>query len=90
MDAAGPSKPKGPHPSRKRESARKLCPPAPAPTKNAQPTLPLKVLQGAGTQRTDSTRPGFGRETLFVTRKTKLGALIGRARTLIMDEGYVF
>jgi len=75
-------------PSKTHHKRNKLRPPPPAaPTRARERTLPLKVLQGAGTQRTENARPGFARDTIFVTRKTKLGALIGRARTLVIDEG---
>jgi hypothetical protein len=91
MDAppAGPSRPSS---SRSIRPLRKLRPPAPAaPVREgkstATKTLPTKVLQGARTRRTDTARAGFGRDTLFVTRKTGLGALIARARSLVVDEG---
>jgi hypothetical protein len=84
--AAGPSRPRGPHPSHTKDST-KLQPPAPPPHKITEPTLPIKVLQGQGARRTDTQRPGFGRDTIFVSRKTKLGSLLARAQGLILHEG---
>ncbi|ORX38293.1 hypothetical protein BD324DRAFT_347728 [Kockovaella imperatae] len=52
------------------------------------PTAPLKPLQGVKVRRTDSTRPGYGRQVVFVTRKVSLGALMGRCRGLLVDEEY--
>ncbi|WOO83228.1 uncharacterized protein LOC62_05G006751 [Vanrija pseudolonga] len=85
---AGPSTAAGPSVVR-----RKLAPPPPPRPRPTVParagrTLPTKVLQGAGTRRTDSTRPGFGRDTIFVTRNVPLGGLIRRASSLVNDEGY--
>ena len=51
------------------------------------PDLPIKTIQGARTRRTDGTKDGYGREVVFVTRKMGLGALMGRCRSLVMDEG---
>ncbi|GMK59507.1 hypothetical protein CspeluHIS016_0801130 [Cutaneotrichosporon spelunceum] len=86
--SAGPSKPRGPHPTHR--SGAKLRPPAPPapPSRPARQTLPIKVLQGQGARRTDTQRPGFGRDTIFITRKTSLGSMLGRARGLVLDEGY--
>ncbi|KAL1405806.1 hypothetical protein Q8F55_007483 [Vanrija albida] len=80
-------------PSRLAGARRKLQPPAPPRPKPTVParagrTLPTKVLQGAGTRRTDTTRPGFGRDTIFVTRNVPLGGLLRRASSLVNDEGY--
>ncbi|CAK9785389.1 hypothetical protein CC85DRAFT_311711 [Cutaneotrichosporon oleaginosum] len=87
--AAGPSRPRprGAHPSHRPDST-KLRPPAPPPPRVKEATLPIKVLQGQGARRTDTQRPGFGRDTIFVTRKTSLGSLLGRAKGLVLDEGY--
>ncbi|BEJ10756.1 hypothetical protein CspHIS471_0101780 [Cutaneotrichosporon sp. HIS471] len=84
-NAAGPSKPRGPHPTHRRNT--KLRPPAPA-VQPVKQTLPTKVLLGQGLRRTDTQRQGFGREIIFVTRKTSLGSLLGRARGLVLDEGH--
>jgi len=94
-------KPKGPQPSTSthRKTIKKLAPPLPArpsssshPTTRANgthPTLPIKTLQGRKTKRTDTTKDGWDRDVVFVNRHTPLGALMGRCRSLIMDEGYV-
>ncbi|BEI79685.1 hypothetical protein CcaverHIS002_0102140 [Cutaneotrichosporon cavernicola] len=83
--SAGPSRPRAPHPTHR---PNKLRPPAPpAPPAQSKQTLPTKMLLGQGLRRTDTQRPGFGRETIFVTRKTSLGSLLGRARGLVLDEG---
>lgn len=84
-----PRKPRAPHPARPQQPTTvHRRPPLPArPRPESAPTLPLKPLQGCATRRTDTTRPGFGREYIFVTRKTSLGALMGRARNLVVDEG---
>lgn len=99
---AGPSKPpsrkpRAPHPSgRLDQKVVKRPPPLPKPptlpsrpggTTSTHPHLPIKVLQGVGARRTDTTKPGSGREVIFVTRKTSLGSLIGRAKSLIVNEG---
>lgn len=75
-------------PSRSRKVV-KLKPPLPPPQPGASllAQQPLKVLQGQGTRRSDSTHPGHARTSLFITRRTKLGALIARARSLVLDEG---
>ncbi|KAL7422387.1 hypothetical protein Q5752_003033 [Cryptotrichosporon argae] len=91
--SAGPSrprKPRGPHPSQSAPSRTRtrLRPPLPPAPPQTGPTLPIKTVQGLGTRRTDTTRPGFGREIVFVTRKVGLGALMARAKSLVMDEGY--
>jgi hypothetical protein len=95
-------KPKGPQPSTSthRTKITKIAPPLPArpsssshPTTKANgthPTLPFKTLQGKKTKRTDTTKDGYDRDVVFVTRNTPLGALMGRCRSLIMDEGYVY
>lgn len=89
-------KPKSAHPDQPRHPKRSLPPPLPQPPTNpsrpggttaTHPHLPIKVLQGVGTRRTDSTKQGFGKEVIFVTRKTSLGAFIGRCRSLVVDEG---
>jgi hypothetical protein len=89
-------KPKSAHPDQPRHPKRSLPPPLPKPPTNpsrpggttaTHPHLPIKVLQGVGTRRTDSTKQGFGKEVIFVTRKTGLGAFIGRCRSLVVDEG---
>lgn len=93
---AGPSrKPRAAHPSTTTTSTlpstRKLRPPPPTPLPNPStrppPTQPFKLLQGAGVRRTDTQRPGFGRADVFVTRKTSLGSLLARVRSLVMAEG---
>lgn len=61
--------------------------PPPEPGAGFLAQQPIKVLQGQGTRRSDSTHPGHPRTTLFVTRRTKLGALIARAKSLVLDEG---
>ncbi|EIW71619.1 hypothetical protein TREMEDRAFT_60541 [Tremella mesenterica DSM 1558] len=92
-------KPKAPapHPSSSRNVIRrKLAPPLPPVSSSShpgaingrQPNLPLKTLQGLKTRRTDSTKAGYGREVVLVTRKSGLGTLIGRCRSLVLDEGY--
>ena len=93
--------PKGPQAATSihRKTFKKLAPPLPArpsssshPTTKANgthPTLPIKNLQGRKTKRTDTTKDGWDRDVVFVTRNTPLGALMGRCRSLIMDEGYV-
>lgn len=87
---AGPSrpkvKPKSPHPSHRKvkKLATRL---PPKPTSVTTQTLPIKVLQGRAAARTDGTRHGYGREEVFVTRKVSLGALMGRCRSLVVDEG---
>jgi hypothetical protein len=103
-NGAGPSthaiiptrrKHQGPHPtSTKSQTRKKLPPPLPSrPTSTSHPhgshSLPIRPLQGIRTKRTDTTKPGFGRETVFVTRRTPLGGLIGRCRGMILEEGYV-
>ncbi|OCF32650.1 hypothetical protein I316_05571 [Kwoniella heveanensis BCC8398] len=79
---------------------RKLPPPLPQrPTasshpsasihsKRAAPATRIKTLQGVSKTRSDTTKDGFGREVVFVTRKNRLGALMGRCRSLVVDEGY--
>jgi len=105
MASAGPSKlppkVKGPQASTSAYSSnvKKIAPPLPArPTSSSHPstrkngthaTLPLKNIQGTKTRRTDSTKDGWDRDVVFVTRNTPLGALMGRCRSLIMVEGYV-
>lgn len=60
----------------------------PATRANGQlPTLPIKVLQGQSTRRTDATKPGYSRDMVFVTRRTSLGSLMSRCRSLLVDEG---
>ncbi|ORY29664.1 hypothetical protein BCR39DRAFT_531515 [Naematelia encephala] len=99
-----PSKPSTSTPSLSTSTSRpkrtKLRPTLPPPPKtsshptsslhpsHAAPSLPIKTLQGRGSKRTDTTHPGFGRDVIFVTRKTGLGMLIGRCRGLVVDEGY--
>ncbi|WVW85366.1 hypothetical protein I302_107404 [Kwoniella bestiolae CBS 10118] len=98
-----PRKPSAPHPSASAHpstSKRKIPPPLPPkPIKSSHPsssthpngktsTIPLKPLQGISKTRSDSTKDGFGREVVFVTRKTGLGMLLGRCRSLVVDEGY--
>lgn len=61
--------------------------PPPQPGAGLLAQQPIKVLQGQGTRRADSTHAGHARTTLFVTRRTKLGALIARAKSLVLDEG---
>lgn len=69
----------------------KLKPPLPPPAPNAGllSQAPNKVLQGQSTRRQDSTHAwaGHARTSLFITRRTSLGALIARARSLVLDEG---
>jgi hypothetical protein len=105
MAATGPSKPsqkvKGPQASTSahRLNVKKIAPPLPArPSSSSHPstrkngthaTLPLKNIQGTKTRRTDSSKDGWDRDVVFVTRNTPLGALMGRCRSLIMVEGYV-
>ena len=83
-------KPRAPHPSNNAYSSRRKLPlPLPArPPPSKLPTQSLKTLQGLRTRRDDTTHPGFGREVIFVTRSTGLGLLIGRCRSLVVDEGY--
>ena len=98
---AGPSRqltrlPKGPHPS-STSKRRKLAPRLPPKTTwSSHPdikpdgthrTLPVKTLQGRRTRRSDGSHPGYGRQVVFVTRKVSLGALMGRCRSLVVDEG---
>ncbi|OCF57694.1 hypothetical protein L486_05157 [Kwoniella mangroviensis CBS 10435] len=90
---AGPSrKPSAPHPSTAISTNKRQYPPPLPPISKSKssstPTLPLKTLQGVSKTRTDSTKDGFGREVVFVTRKTGLGMLMGRCRSLVVDEGY--
>lgn len=75
--------------SRNARKVVKLKPalPPPQPGAGLLAQQPIKVLQGQGTRRSDSTHPGHPRTTLFVTRRTKLGALIARAKSLVLDEG---
>jgi hypothetical protein len=88
-------KPKSPHPQNDRAKRQKLPPPLPAKPISSHPatrnghthSLPVKVLQGQGTKRTDGIRQGYGRDVIFVTRKISLGALMGRCRSLVVDEG---
>lgn len=91
-------KPRSAHPDHPRHpkiTRPPPLPPAPAHpsrpggTTTTHPHLPIKVLQGAAARRTDSTKRGFGKEVIFVTRKTGLGALMGRCRSLVVDEGLV-
>ncbi|WVR09396.1 hypothetical protein IAU60_006463 [Kwoniella sp. DSM 27419] len=99
---AGPSVPRKPaarHPSAPTSRKRKIPPPLPAPPtvsshpsasvhpKGVATTLPIKPLQGVS-RRSQSSKDGFRREVIFVTRKTGLGALMGRCRSLVVDEGY--
>lgn len=73
-------------PSR-RQTITKLKPPPPAPpATKPTPTLPTKILQGAGTRR-NTERAGYPRNAMFITRKTSLGSLLARARGIILDEG---
>ncbi|KAK8854585.1 hypothetical protein IAR55_003324 [Kwoniella newhampshirensis] len=94
-------KPKAPHPSALLNSRKRKLPPPlpPKPATSSHPsaaatprgivrTLPIKPLQGVSKTRNDGTKDGFGREVIFVTRKTGLGALMGRCRSLVVDEGY--
>ncbi|RSH85610.1 hypothetical protein EHS25_003749 [Saitozyma podzolica] len=91
-----PRKPRAPHPSKTAPNRRRLPIPLPPKTSSSRPgtdakgnpTVPIKPLQGVGTRRTDATRNGYGREVVFVTRKTGLGTLLGRCKSLVMDEGY--
>jgi len=104
MATAGPSKlpkVKEPQPSTSshRKRITKIAPPLPArPSSSSHPstrkngthaTLPIKNVQGTKTRRTDSSKDGWERDVVFVTRNTSLGALMGRCRSLIMVEGYV-
>jgi len=104
MTIAGPStlpKVKGPQASTlsHRKRITKIAPPLPArPSSSSHPstrkngthaTLPIKNVQGTKTRRTDSSKDGWERDVVFVTRNTPLGALMGRCRSLIMVEGYV-
>ena len=84
-------KPKGPHPSYRASVTRRKLPPHHPVTiqQTTNPTPPLKTAQGLRTRRNDTTHPGFGRESIFVTRSTGLGLLIGRCRSLVNDEGCV-
>ncbi|WWC63545.1 uncharacterized protein I303_106148 [Kwoniella dejecticola CBS 10117] len=97
-----PRKPSAPHWSTTvlGKHKHKIPPPLPAkPAKSSHPsasthpndrcsTLPLKTLQGVSKTRSESTKDGYGREVIFVTRKTGLGMLLGRCRSLVVDEGY--
>ncbi|KAK1927359.1 hypothetical protein DB88DRAFT_477744 [Papiliotrema laurentii] len=100
---AGPSrvsstrKPKSPHPDRPPSKRKKYAPALPLPVPSSHPatapsghlpSLPNKTLQGQGTRRTEISKPGYGRDVVFVTRKVSLGALMGRCRSLLVDEGY--
>ncbi|WVF67601.1 hypothetical protein IAT40_002359 [Kwoniella sp. CBS 6097] len=79
---------------------RKLPPPLPRPPiasthpsasihpKRSAPTARIKTLQGVSKVRSDTAKDGFGREVIFVTRKTGLGTLMGRCRSLVVHEGY--
>lgn len=93
---------KAPHPSTiaHRQNVHRRAPPLPPkPSSSSHPaigakrnagtssTLPLKTLQGVRTRRTDSTKDGWERDVVFVTRNAPLGALMGRCRSLIMEEG---
>lgn len=87
---------KAPHASTSthRQSTHRRPAPLPArPSSSSHPagqtaaSLPLKTLQGARTKRTDTTKDGWERDVVFVTRNTPLGALMGRCRNLIMSEG---
>ncbi|OWZ37732.1 hypothetical protein C366_04617 [Cryptococcus neoformans Tu401-1] len=81
-------------------TVKKLPPPAPPKQRSSAhpsalihpshkaPTVPLKPLQGVSKTRGDAGKAGHGRECIFVTRKTALGALMGRCRSLVVDEGY--
>ncbi|ADV23569.1 hypothetical protein I305_01469 [Cryptococcus gattii E566] len=81
-------------------AVKKLPPPAPPKQRSSAhpsawthpshkaPTVPLKPLQGVTKTRGDAGKAGHGRECIFVTRKTALGALMGRCRSLVVDEGY--
>ena len=105
MATAGPSKPpqkvKGAQASTSayKSNIKRVAPPLPArPTSSSHPstrkngthaTLPLKNIQGTKTRRTDSSKDGWDRDVVFVTRNAPLGALIGRCRSLVMVEGYV-
>lgn len=89
---------KAPHPSTSKHRANVHRRPPPLPpkpsssthsAKGTSSTLPIKNLQGIRTRRTDSTKDGWERDVVFVTRNTPLGALMGRCRGLIMDEGSV-
>ena len=99
---AGPSrlsatkrKPKSPLPQRNTAKRQKLPPPLPPKPVTTHPatrnghlqSLPIKVLQGRGAKRTDGIRQGYGRDVIFVTRKVSLGALMGRCRSLVVNEG---
>lgn len=100
---AGPSrpvkslrKPRAPNPSGPSSSRQKYPPPLPAKTASSHPTTrpngflptqPNKVLQGQSTRRIDASRNDFGRDVIFVTRKISLGALMGRCRKLVVEEG---
>ncbi|KAK4686877.1 hypothetical protein P7C73_g3249, partial [Tremellales sp. Uapishka_1] len=83
-------KPKSPHPSHDSTTTKRRAPPLPprSVATNSTPTLPIKPYQGRGTRRTDSTKDGYGRDVIFVTRKTGLGVLLGRCRSLVVTEGY--
>ncbi|WWC71344.1 uncharacterized protein I206_105298 [Kwoniella pini CBS 10737] len=99
-----PRKPSAPHPSTSSAilvlGKRKIPPPLPnKPFRSSHPsasihpngkapTFPLKTLQGISKTRSESTKDGYGREVIFVTRKTGLGMLLGRCRSLVIDEGY--
>lgn len=91
-------KPISAHPGHTRPAKRKrpprlpnasTTPAQPGGTTATHPHLPIKVLQGVGTRRTDNAKAGYGREVVFVTRKMGLGALLGRCRSLVVDEGCV-
>jgi len=100
---AGPSrpikpirKPRSAHPSVPSKGKQKYPPSLPARTASSHPTTrpngfvptqPNKVLQGQGTRRIDASRTDFGRDVIFVTRKISLGALMGRCRKLVVEEG---
>ncbi|WRT68640.1 uncharacterized protein IL334_005619 [Kwoniella shivajii] len=94
-------KPKSAHPSNPKSTNKRKLPPSlpPKPKTSSHPsasihpngkapTLPLKTLQGVSKIRSDSTKDGIGRESIFVTRKTGLGMLLGKCRSLVVDEGY--
>ncbi|WVO14458.1 hypothetical protein L204_102092 [Cryptococcus depauperatus] len=56
----------------------------------ASKTVPLKPMQGVSKVRGDGGKSGYGRHVVFVTRRTGLGTLMGRCKSLIVDEGYTF
>ncbi|WVQ72000.1 hypothetical protein IAR50_001544 [Cryptococcus sp. DSM 104548] len=70
----------------------KLPPPKPPlPLGPVGQTRPIKPLQGVSKTRAgpvQSGKAGYPRNVIFVTRKSALGGLMGKCRSLVVDEGY--